>query len=240
MRPNNNSVSHLGLRQVRQFARAADVGYRRQQIILPDGPQQRVGRHLFGARGQFRVVGILAAQRGAFAFVEQEEERGLRVHVNLRVIAGVGQFFVARQESGFQFRHGAQRLGQKRRADFAHGGVQRIQIQQVQFGEQRLEQRAESGAHGALRGGRLDRPGPSLRRVNGKPCQAPRAIRSTEASRSGCRRPASACRRIPRALRRERRWVRPPRRTPRRDSLRRNRDLRWLARTRAPPGCRAP
>ena len=56
--------------------------------------------------------------------------------MHLRVVAGVGQFLVARKELGFQFRHRPERLSQERRADFANGRVQRIEVQEVQFREQ--------------------------------------------------------------------------------------------------------
>ena len=67
-------VDDVDLGEVGDLGRPADIAQCRQQKILPHGAQKRVRRDLLGVRGKVRILGILAAQSGALALIEQEEQ----------------------------------------------------------------------------------------------------------------------------------------------------------------------
>ncbi len=71
--------------------------------------------------------------------------------MHLRVVARVRQFPIALDEPRLELGSHSQGLGQQRRADLADGGIERVEIQQVELGQQSLQERAEALAHGYIR-----------------------------------------------------------------------------------------
>ncbi len=134
-------VDHCRLRQVRRLRRTADVRHRGQHGILHHRPQQRVGRKRRGALHQFfgseaaavqPVLLAVAAQRQALAVFQQEDERGLLLHVDLRVISGGGQFRDCVPAPARSAPEPLHRAAQRGRRQLAERRQHRVHLQNVE------------------------------------------------------------------------------------------------------------
>ena len=136
------------LRQVGQFGRPAHIRDSRQNRILHHGTEQRIGREVFGALGEFRrpisaavahVLVLMAFEREPAALFEQEHQRGVFFDVHLPVISGRNQCASTVREALGQFGRGSQRGLNGGSRQTAHFGQHRVQEQQAVVSEQSLE-----------------------------------------------------------------------------------------------------
>ncbi len=91
---------------------------------------------------------MLPAQRETLAVLQQEEEGGLRLDVDLRVVAGLHQLAVALEHGCGQLRsllHGATQDGRRQLAKSRQHG---IDVRDIEMRQQAAQQIAESLAHG--------------------------------------------------------------------------------------------
>src|SRR5581483_800811 len=146
-------VNHGGLREIRNFCRASDVGQRRKQVILQYRAKQHVGveilRGLRDAPQQFfsgqdvaayleLPVGAVHHQAGTIH--DRKHEGGFRSDLDLLVVSGGLQFAIALQDGVVQFRCVAHRVGKQRSGDSMKLCVRRVENDKSVYAEDAGEQ----------------------------------------------------------------------------------------------------